>query len=82
MGKTENEDSYDGKFIDDQKLEDVVQDLLYVCEKWQLRTMESQIALQQAKFFIEQKQQAKNFKKNVDNAQIMMASTLKRLGLD
>ena len=47
-------DPYDGKFIDADKMQDIVQDILAVLEKWKLRQLEKEIALHQSLIYCAQ----------------------------
>lgn len=60
-------DKYDGRFLIDEKMEDVVRDVLVVLEKWQLRTLEQQIVLSQVDKYIQnQIMQKKAMSKEAD----------------
>ena len=49
-------DIYNNQFIDADKMEICVQDVLIAMEQHQLRMMEREIVLEQAKLFLKQKQ--------------------------
>ena len=75
-------DPYDGRFLIDEKLEDVVRDLLAVLEKWKLRTMEQQIALQQATQFVEQQKLNKINESRVTDMKSTIDKISKKFGID
>jgi len=53
-------DNYNHQFIDDEKMEMCVRDVLIALEQNKLRMMEKEIVLDQAKYFLKQKQQNLN----------------------
>lgn len=75
-------EEYDGRFIDDKKMEDVVRDLISVLEKWNLRQMEKEIALQQATEFITLKKKNQIAHGRITDMQSNIKKTMKKMGLD
>jgi len=75
-------EEYNGRFINDENMEKVVREVIVVLEKWNLRQMEKEIALQQAIEFITLKKRNQIAQTRTQDMHSKMKGFIKKMGLD
>lgn len=74
-------DPYNGQFINDDNIETVVRDILATLEKWKLRPLEKEIALNQAIKFLRQIDNNKSRQVRAADANGMIKQWLTKLNI-
>jgi len=76
------EDPYNGQFINGEKMELVMRDILVVLEKWKLRQLEKEIVILEAQIYLTQMKANEINKSRETDANSFINGWFKKIGLN